>query len=54
MVDWGQALRVGGVGFITVFVVLGILSIVMWLVSIIMNKTINRPKKSVETKEEQT
>jgi Na+-transporting methylmalonyl-CoA/oxaloacetate decarboxylase gamma subunit len=52
MVDWGQALQVGGFGFLTVFVVLGILSLVMWLVSMIMNKTINRPKKIADTKKE--
>jgi Na+-transporting methylmalonyl-CoA/oxaloacetate decarboxylase gamma subunit len=52
MTDWGQALQVGGTGFLTVFIVLGILSLVIWMVSMVMNKLINRPKKSKNTKKE--
>ena len=37
-VDWGFAGQVGGVGFSTVFVILIILGIVIWLVGKILNK----------------
>ena len=34
MIDWGFAVQVAGVGFIAVFTVLGILSLILWLVSL--------------------
>ena len=42
MVDWGQALTVGGVGFLTVFVVLGILALALSLVGWLLNRTLNK------------
>jgi Na+-transporting methylmalonyl-CoA/oxaloacetate decarboxylase gamma subunit len=39
MVDWGQAVQVGVIGFALVFFVLIILAIAMWLVGWIFNKT---------------
>jgi hypothetical protein len=46
MVDWMEALKVGGIGFATVMVVLGLLSLVLWLASLILYKTIGRKKSS--------
>jgi hypothetical protein len=46
MVDWMEALRVGGIGFVTVISVLCILSLVLWLASLILYKTIGRKKSS--------
>jgi Na+-transporting methylmalonyl-CoA/oxaloacetate decarboxylase gamma subunit len=43
-IDWILASKVAGVGFLTVFIVLGILSIAVWIVSIIMYKTIGKNK----------
>ncbi|HJX03866.1 MAG TPA: OadG family transporter subunit [Dehalococcoidia bacterium] len=45
MVDWMEALKVGGIGFATVMVVLVLLSLVLWLVSLILYKTISKRKK---------
>ena len=38
MVDWGFAAQIAGVGFLTVFVVHGILSLILWLLSLLLNK----------------
>lgn len=38
MVDWGFAAQIAGIGFLTVFVVLGILSLGLWLVNLLLNK----------------
>jgi len=46
MVDWGFAAQIAGIGFLTVFVVLGILSLVLWLVNLLLNKVIGKPGKS--------
>ena len=40
MVDWGFALQIAGIGFLTVFVVLGTLSLVLWLVSLLVPKSV--------------
>ena len=45
MIDWIYATKIAGFGFLTVFVVLGLLSFAVWLVSFIMYKTIGRNKK---------
>jgi Na+-transporting methylmalonyl-CoA/oxaloacetate decarboxylase gamma subunit len=42
MIDWGQALTVGGIGFLTVFVVLSILALALSLVGWLMNWTLNK------------
>lgn len=46
MVDWGFAAQLAGIGFLTVFVVLGILSLVLWLMNLLLNKVIGKPGKS--------
>ncbi len=46
MIDWGKALQVGGIGFLTVFVVLGILALVLSLTGWIMNRVLNKPQKA--------
>ena len=38
MVDWGFAAQIAGIGFLTVFAVLGILSLVLWLLNVLLNK----------------
>jgi Na+-transporting methylmalonyl-CoA/oxaloacetate decarboxylase gamma subunit len=45
MVDWGLAGRIAGFGLLTVFVVLGILSLALWLVSLLLYRVINRRNK---------
>ena len=50
MIDWGQAGQIAGFGFLTVFLVLCILSIAVWIVSLLMHKTVGKNKKE-ETKE---
>jgi len=52
MIDWGQALTIGGTGFLTVFVVLGILALVLSLVGWLMNTIVNR-KTSMKAGKEQ-
>ena len=49
MIDWIYASKVAGFGFLTVFIVLGILSFAVWLISLIMYKTIGK-KQAEESK----
>ena len=42
MVNWGFAAQIAGVGFLTVFVVLGILSLILWLVSLLVPKVVGK------------
>ena len=51
MVDWTEALRVGGLGFLTVFLVLVILSLVLWLISMIMYRALHGKSKTAAKKE---
>ena len=37
-IPWGQAIQVGGVGFGTVFALLIILAVVIWLTGLVLNK----------------
>lgn len=37
-VPWGQAVQVGGVGFGTVFALLIILAVVIWLTGLVLTK----------------
>ena len=37
-VDWGQAFRIGGLGFGLVFAVLSLLSLSMWLTALILRR----------------
>ena len=46
MVDWGFAAQIAGIGFLTVFVVLGILSLVLWLVSLLLNRVTGKGQKA--------
>jgi Na+-transporting methylmalonyl-CoA/oxaloacetate decarboxylase gamma subunit len=46
MVDWGLAGRIAGFGFLTVFVVLGILSLALWLVSLLLYRVVGRRNKA--------
>jgi hypothetical protein len=53
MIDWIYASKIAGFGFLTVFVVLGILSFAVWLVSLVMYKTIGKkPAEDSKPKEE--
>jgi hypothetical protein len=52
MTDWGQAAQIGAQGFITVFITLGILSLTLWITSLLLSKIVNRKqKKKVEKKD---
>ena len=42
VVNWGFAAQIAGIGFLTVFVVLGILSLVLWLVTLLITKVTGR------------
>ena len=42
MTDWGFTAQIAGVGFITVFVVLGILSLVLWFMNLLFNKAVDK------------
>ena len=46
MVDWVFAAQIAGIGFLTVFVVLGILSLVLWLVSLLLNRVTGKAQKA--------
>jgi len=46
MIDWGQALSVGGIGFLTVFVVLGILALVLTFISWLMYRVLGKKNKN--------
>jgi Na+-transporting methylmalonyl-CoA/oxaloacetate decarboxylase gamma subunit len=46
MTDWGLATRIAGFGFLTVFVVLGVLSLVLWLVSLLLHRVFSRREKA--------
>jgi Na+-transporting methylmalonyl-CoA/oxaloacetate decarboxylase gamma subunit len=37
-IDWGQATQVGGVGFGIVFLVLVLLSVVLWLIGLVFRR----------------
>ncbi|MEJ2738932.1 MAG: OadG family protein [Dehalococcoidia bacterium] len=53
MIDWIFASKIAGFGFLTVFIVLAILSVAVWLVSLIMYKTIGKkPTEESKPKEE--
>jgi len=45
VVDWEFAAQVAGTGLIAVFVVLGILSLVFWLVSLLICRVTTRQGK---------
>jgi Na+-transporting methylmalonyl-CoA/oxaloacetate decarboxylase gamma subunit len=51
MTDWTEAFRVGGFGFLTVFAVLVILAVAIWIQSIIVYKIIHRKDKEKQDKE---
>jgi len=38
-IDWGEALQIGGIGFLLVFAVLAILALATWLVGRIVDRT---------------
>ena len=50
-IDWGFAGQVGGVGFGTVFVVLVILAVAIWIVGRIINR-VSAPKGANNTEKE--
>ena len=43
MTDWGFATQVAGTGFLTVFIVLSVLLLVIWAVNLLISR-INRSK----------
>ena len=50
-VPWEQAAQVGGVGFGTVFLLLIILAIVIWLVGLVLSKISTSKAKTNNKKE---
>jgi hypothetical protein len=46
MIDWGLSTRIAGLGFLTVFVVLGALSLIIWLVSLLLYRIIGKRDKT--------
>ncbi len=51
-VDWGQALQVGGFGFLLVVLVLASLAVCMWLIGWLFNKSTGI--KTLFTREKKT
>ena len=49
-IDWGEAVRIGGMGFGVVFVVLVILSIVIWLTGLVTGKIVTSKDKTNDRK----
>ncbi|MEE8413965.1 MAG: OadG family transporter subunit [Dehalococcoidales bacterium] len=49
-VDWGQAIQIGGVGFGTVFLVLVILALVLWLMGLVFSKIGDGTEEPTDTK----
>ena len=47
---WGQALQIGGVGFATVFALLILLAIVIWLTGIVLGKIYTGKSKTTSKK----
>jgi len=37
-IPWGQAVQIGSVGFVTVFALLVILAVVIWLTGLVLGK----------------
>ncbi|MFC1874911.1 hypothetical protein ACFLY3_01980 [Chloroflexota bacterium] len=37
-IDWGEALQIGGIGFLSVFAVLAILALATWLIDLLASK----------------
>jgi len=51
-VSWVQAVQVGVIGFSTVFIVLVILAVVIWLTGLVVNKTSGGKNETDETEKE--
>jgi Na+-transporting methylmalonyl-CoA/oxaloacetate decarboxylase gamma subunit len=51
MIDWMQALKVGGFGFLTVFVVLVVLALALWAQSNIVYRILHRKDQKKQDKE---
>jgi Na+-transporting methylmalonyl-CoA/oxaloacetate decarboxylase gamma subunit len=49
-IDWGEAGRIGGLGFGIVFVLLAFLSVLIWLSGKIINKFETKEAESKENK----
>ena len=49
MTDWAFATQIAGIGFLTVFLVLSILSFILWLVSLLIFKTVGKSKAEEAT-----
>jgi len=54
MMDWGQAMGIAGFGFLTVFLVLSILALVMWLVCSAVARAASKQSKEQQVKEKGT
>jgi Na+-transporting methylmalonyl-CoA/oxaloacetate decarboxylase gamma subunit len=44
MVDWILAGKIAGIGFLTVFIVLAVLSLVLWIVSLLLYRVFRKRK----------
>lgn len=49
-VDWGQAAQIGSAGFGIVFLVLVILTVVLWLTGLVFSKVFTGKEELTETK----
>ena len=52
MVDWGFAAGFAGIGFLTVFVVLGIIALTLWLTGFVLSKASQRGKQEISQEKE--
>ena len=51
MTDWIEAIKVGGFGFLTVFAVLVILAVAVWIQSIVVYRIVHRKDKQKQDQE---
>jgi Na+-transporting methylmalonyl-CoA/oxaloacetate decarboxylase gamma subunit len=52
MIDWSSATRIAGLGFTIVFIVLGILCLVMWLINLLLTRVISKKDEAESTEDE--
>jgi hypothetical protein len=51
MIDWWLATRIAGIGFSIVFIVLGVLCLMLWLINLLFTKVLFKKDKVESTKD---
>lgn len=42
-IDWDVVIQVAGLGFLVLFIVLGVVALVVWVVSLVISKIFRKP-----------